>query len=363
VGDYFLRHALQEDWNRSAPALIRDIIFVRCDAGIFLTVNEGQGRGRLVLVTGATGFVGRHVCAYMHAAGFRVRAAVRVAASLPAEWEQVEVGAIGPDTVWDAALGGVHAVVHLASHSPRAGASPADTAESYQRVNVAGSEGLARAAAAAGVRRLVYLSTVKVNGEATPIDAPFTADMPPHPRDAYGECKWHAEQVLREISANSGMEVVILRSPLVYGPRVRANFLALLRLVERGLPVPLGSVRNRRSMMYVNNLADVIVRCIDAPAAGGQTYLVSDDMDVSTLELMERIAAQLGRKLHSWPVPVALLRGLGKLTGKSPVIERLTGSLVVDARKLREQLDWTPPFTLDDGLRETVRWYLAERNK
>lgn len=316
-----------------------------------------------MLVTGATGFVGRHVCGQLHAVGFRVRAAVRDATVLPAAWQQVAVGGIGAETVWDKALAGVDAVVHLASHAPRPGASAAQTAAAFHQVNVAGSECLARAAAAAGVRRLVYLSTIKVNGEATPIDVPFTADMAPHPEDVYGESKWQAEQILTDIAAHSALEVVILRAPLVYGPGVRANFLALLRLADRGVPVPLGRVRNRRSMLYVNNLSDAIIRCIDAPQACGQTYLVSDDMDVSTPELMARIAAQLGRRLRSWPVPVGLMRGVGGLLGKRAVIDRLTGSLAVDAGKLREQLGWRPPYTLDDGLRATVHWYLAERNR
>jgi len=326
-------------------------------------VNAGIGKGRAVLVTGASGFVGRHVCAQLNAAGFRVRAAVRSGGALPDFVEQAEVGAIDGETAWDTALQDVDAVVHMASHSPQVGASEVETAAAFRRVNVAGSERLARAASAAGVRRLVYLSTIKVNGEATPIDTPFTADTPPHPEDVYGESKWRAEQTLRVIGAAGDLEVVILRAPLVYGPGVRANFLALLRLVEHGLPVPLGRVHNRRSMLYVANLADAIMRCIDAPQARGQTYLVSDDMDVSTPELLERIASQLGRKLRSWPVPVALLRGVGRLVGKNAVINRLTGSLVVDVRKLREQLQWTPPFTLDEGLRDTVQWYLAERGK
>ena len=325
-------------------------------------MEGGASRGT-VLVTGATGFVGRHVCAYLHAAGYRVRAAVRAAAALPTDWEQAIVGEIGPDTVWDAALNGVDAVVHLASHSPMAGASAADTAAAYRRVNVAGSERLGRAALSAGVRRLVYLSTIKVNGEATPIDAPFTAETPAQPEDVYGESKWQAEQILRELGASSELEVVILRAPLVYGPGVRANFLALLRLVERSLPVPLGLVHNRRSMLYVNNLADAIRHCLTAPQARGQTYLVSDDMDVSTPELVARLAMQLGCKPRCWPVPVTLLRGVGKLLGKSAAIDRITGSLVVDSAKLREQLHWAPPFTLDEGLRETVQWYLAERRK
>ena len=373
-------------------------------------LKEHSARNYTVLVTGANGFVGRHVCAYLHTAGLRVRAAVRVAARLPETWQQAAVGDIGPDTSWDAALSGVEAVVHLASHSPVPGASAEVTAAAYRRVNVAGTECLARAAAAAGVRRLVYVSTIKVNGEATadasrlaedggnkksphPNPLPggegikkihlpevegikkgslrggegikqsisFKEDNEPHPQDVYGRSKWEAEQLLKTIAAQSGLEVVILRPPLVYGPKVKGNFLSLLRLVERGMPLPLGRVRNRRSMLYVGNLADAVLRCLDAPQARGQTYLLGDDIDISTPELLARIAFHLGRSARLWPVPVALLRGMGALLGQSAAVARLTGSLLVDSGKIRRELDWTPPFTLDDGLRETARWYLAER--
>ena len=326
-------------------------------------MNEGRGKKRIVLVTGATGFIGRNVCADLHAAGFHVRAAVRSSASLSDDWEQIEIGEIRADTAWDAALDNVHAIVYLASHSPQAGENPEDAKRAYKQVLVEGSERLARAALAAGVRRLLYISTIKVNGEATPINVPFTEDTPPRPEDVYGLSKWQAEQMLKEIGSNSPLEVVILRLPLVYGPGVRANFLSLLRLVERGFPIPLRSVHNRRSMLYVKNLADVIIRCIDAPQASGETFLVSDNMDVSTPELLEKLAAQLGRKLHSWPIPVALLHGAGKLLGKSAMVNRITGSLIVDTRKVRQQLEWAPPFTLDEGLRDTVQWYLTERRK
>lgn len=320
-----------------------------------------------VLVTGASGFVGRHVGAYLRAAGFEVRVAVRGPSTtlipLPAAGQQIAVGDIGPATSWDAALEGVEAVVHLASHSPVAGATPAETAAAYRRVNVSGTECLARAAAAAGVRRLVYVSTIKVNGEGTPLGELFSAASPPRPQDAYGQSKWQAEQILHEISSHTGLESVIVRLPLVYGPGVRANFLALLRLVERGLPVPLRRVRNRRSMLYVGNLADAIVRCLDAKEARGQTYLLSDGEDLSTPELIERIALHMERPARLWPVPVSVLRGLGHLIGKQAMIDRLTGSLLVDSRKIREQLEWTPPFTLDEGLRATIQWYLCKRGK
>ena len=345
-------------------------------------------RGYTVLVTGANGFVGRHVCAYLHAAGLRVRAAVRATAPLPESWQQAPIGDIGPETSWAVALDGVEAIVHLASHSPAPGAGTEDTAAAYRRVNVAGTERLARAAAAAGVRRMVYVSTVKVNGEATadagrvpedggskkaphPYPLPegagmnlsFTENDEPHPQDVYGRSKWEAEQLLKTIAAHGGLEVVILRPPLVYGPGVKGNFLSLLRLVVCGVPVPLRSVANRRSMLYVGNLADAVLRCLDAPQARGQTYLLSDGADISTPELLSRIASHLGCKARLWPLPVALLRGLGSLLGQGAAVARLTGSLLVDSGKMRRELGWTPPFTLDDGLRETARWYLAERKK
>ena len=320
-----------------------------------------------VLVTGASGFVGRHVCEYLHNLGFDLRIAVRSRsmndASLPSAWQRTEIGNIGPDTAWDAALSGVEAVIHLASHSPAPGDSDEETAAAYRRVNIQGTESLVRAAEQAGVRRLVYLSTIKVNGESTPLNKPFTETSPARPQDIYGESKWQAERILQEINESTGLKTVILRSPLVYGPKVRANFLALLRLVDKGVPIPLRNVGNRRSMLYVGNLADAIARCLDAPAAGGQTYLLSDGEDVSTPELIERIALHLGRSVRLWPMPVGLLRGMARLLGKGPMIERLTGSLVVDSQKIRRQLAWTPPFSLDEGLQATAQWYLAERSK
>ena len=326
-------------------------------------LKQGVTDKYTVLVTGATGFVGRHVCDYLQTAGFSIRAAVRKSTVLPEIFQQVEIGDIGPDTAWDAALAGVECVVHLASYSPPPGAAADEIAAKYRRVNVEGSERLARAAAAAGVRRLVYVSTIKVNGEITPSNEAFTSDSPPRPQDSYGQSKWLAEQMVREIGDGSALETVILRSPLVYGPGVRANFLALLRLVERGLPVPLRSVRNRRSMLYVKNLADAIRHCLDAPQAAGQTYLLSDGEDLSTPALIERIALHMQRKARLWPVPVGILRGVASLLSKRDLIDRLTGSLCVDAGEIREQTAWTPPFSLDEGLRATVQWYLAERGR
>jgi UDP-N-acetyl-alpha-D-quinovosamine dehydrogenase len=320
--------------------------------------NDGK---YTVLVTGATGFIGRHVCEYLHSAGFQVRVAVRTSRNLPEAWRHVEIGDIGPETSWDIALAGVECIVHLASYSPAPGANAAEVEAAYRRVNVEGSERLARAAAEAGIRRLIYVSTVKVNGEVTVAEEAFTAAMPPRPRDIYGKSKWRAEQIVREIGADSALETVTLRLPLVYGPQVRGNYLALLRLVERGLPVPLRCVRNRRSMLYVKNLAHAIGYCLDAPGARGQIYLLSDGEDLSTPDLIKRIGVCMGHPARLWPVPVVMLRGAGYLFGKRAMVERLTGSLRVDSNKIREQIAWTPPFSVDEGLRATVKWYLSAR--
>jgi nucleoside-diphosphate-sugar epimerase len=319
-----------------------------------------------VLVTGATGFVGRHICECLHAAGFQVNAAVRKRSDMsapPTIRELIEVGDIGPTTSWNSALRGIEAVVHLAAmaHLPLDGRPEA--LEACRRVNTLGTERLVRSVADADVRRFIYISSIKVNGDRTAVDAPFSEIDFPHPLDAYGQSKWEAEQIIQDVAGRSTLETVILRPPLMYGPGVRANFLALLRWIDRGMPLPFGLIKNRRSMLYVGNLADVIMRCLDAPAAKGQTYLLSDGEDISTPELIERIALLFGHPPRLWPVPVWLLRGLGRLSGRSAAIDRLSGSLVVDSGKIRKDLDWRPPVSCDEGLRATVQWYLAERGK
>jgi nucleoside-diphosphate-sugar epimerase len=279
---------------------------------------------------------------------------VRAEAMPPMEY--AEVGDIGPATRWDEALRGVDAVVHLAARvHVRVRSAPAAIA-AYRRVNTAGTERLALAAAAAGVRRFVFLSTLKVNGEATQA-RPFTESDPPAPQDAYARAKWEAEQALHRIGARTGMEVVILRPPLVYGPGVKANFLALLKAVARGLPLPLGAIDNRRSLVYVGNVADAIVKCLEHPAAAGQTFLVRDGEDVSTPELVRRLARALGVKPRLFPVPPSWLSFAGQLTGRRDAVDRLIGSLAIDDAKIREALGWVPPYTLDEGLEATARWF------
>ncbi len=309
-----------------------------------------------VLVTGASGFVGRHLCRSLLEDGHEVRAAVRDPASAPPGVAVVAVGEIGAGTDWAAAVDGVETVVHLAARVHVTSDAAADPLAEFRRVNVAGTEVLARAAAAAGVRRLVLLSSIKVNGEAT-TTTPFREDDPPAPQDPYGVSKLEAERRLRAVAGETGLEATIVRPPLVYGPGVKANFLRLLRLVDRGLPLPLAAIDNRRSLVGVRNLCDLIGRCAVDPRAAGEVFLAGDGADVSTPDLIRRIAAALGRPARLFAVPPALLVGLGRLTGRGAAVERLRGSLQVDIAKARRVLDWTPPVTLDDELAATAAAY------
>lgn len=228
--------------------------------------------------------------------------------------------------------------------------------DAYRTVNVAGTEKLARDAAAAGVRRLAFLSSIKVNGERT-TDGPFTEDDMPRPEDAYGISKWEAEQSLWKIAADTGLEVVVLRAPLVYGSGVKGNFLRLMNLIARGCPLPLASVHNKRSLVYLGNLVDVLIAAAQAPAAAGHTYLVSDGEDMSTPALIRGIAKALDVPPRLFPVPVPLLRAGGALLGRGGEAARLTGSLQIDSSKIRRELGWRSPFSVAQGLEETGRWY------
>jgi nucleoside-diphosphate-sugar epimerase len=308
-----------------------------------------------VLITGASGFVGKSLSNHLGAQGHVVKGAMRV----PTEqfpFPSIAVGNIGPETDWTAALAGCHAVVHLAAHVHVMRRQAGDLASDFHRVNVEGSENLARQSARAGVRRFVFLSSVKVNGEDSAQRA-FVESDPVMPLDAYGASKAEAEKRLRVISAETGMEVVIVRPPLVYGPGVKANFLSLLRAVDSGLPLPLSSISNLRSFVYVANLVDVLETCLVHPAAAGRIFFVSDDHDVSTPQLIREIATAMGKKSLLFPFPPALLRGAGLLTGHKEQVARLTGSLQVDISSIRTTLGWLPPFTLHQGLAQTASWY------
>lgn len=310
-----------------------------------------------ILVTGATGFVSQALCPLLESSGWTVRKAVRRALT-----GCIAVGDIGPDTDWRIALDGVTAVVHLAArvHVMRDAAS--DPLTEYRAVNCAGTANLARQAAKAGVKRLVYLSSIKVNGEFTGV-APFRAGDPPHPLDPYAISKWEAEQALLQIAGETGLEIVVLRPPLVYGPGVKANFLRLLSLIERGLPLPLGAVKNRRSLLYLGNLADAIRVSLTHPSAAGKTYLLSDGAALSTAELVRHLAAALGKTPKLIAVPPVLLKIAAHLTGKSAEAARLLDSLEIDGTAITRDLDWHPPYSTEQGLAVTASWYRAMKRK
>ena len=309
-----------------------------------------------VLVTGANGFIGRALCGVLAASGRRVRKAVRM--PVPGLPDAVVVGDIGPDTDWRTALEGVSGVVHLAARTHVLRETATDPLAAYRKINVSGTERLARSAAAGGIRRLVIVSSVKVSGERTE-ERPFTEDGAPRPEDAYGVSKWEAEQALSRIAAETGLEVVVLRPPLVYGPGVKGNFLRLMNLVARGVPLPLGAVDNRRSLIYTGNLAGAIVKALDAPQAAGRTYLVSDGEDVSTPDLVRGLARALGVKPRLLSFPLAALGLAATLAGKRAEFARVTGSLQVDSSRIQRELGWRPPFTLAQGLELTAKWYHA----
>jgi len=240
--------------------------------------------------------------------------------------------------------------------------SAADPLAEFRRVNVAGTLNLARQATAAGVRRFVFISSIKVNGGSTSLKS-YTPDDVPDPVDLYGISKLEAELRLHEIAADTGMEVVIIRPPLVYGPHVKGNFLRRLRWVERGIPMPFANVDNRRSLVNVRNLVDLIVRCVEHPAAAGETFLVSDGADLSTRDLVTHMAAAIGRKPRLFPVPLSLTHSMLKVTGREDLWQRLFGSLQVSCDKARQLLGWDPPVDVLDGLEEVGCWYVENKNR
>jgi UDP-glucose 4-epimerase len=312
-----------------------------------------------VLVTGASGFVGLRLCARLAAAGHRVKAAVRsensVLAALAPGVSVVRVGNIGADTDWREALDGVDIVVHLAARAHVMRDAASNPLAEYRRVNVAGSECLARAAATAGAHRLIYLSSIKVNGEAT-IEAPFRESDAPAPLDAYGRSKWEAEQVLSKIAAETGLGLTILRPPLIYGPGVKGNLARLLRWIDRGLPLPFASVVNRRSLIYVENLIDAVLAAMLHPAPG-RTYLVSDAYDLSTPQLIRALARGLDQPPRLLAVPPSLLRLAGACTGQRDAVGRLVGSLQIDASRIATELGWRPGHDPEQGLILTAKAY------
>lgn len=302
-----------------------------------------------VLVTGASGFVGRALCGRLAAAGHMVIPAVRCKAGLSNE---AVVGDIGSSTDWCMALSGCDAVVHLAARVHMMRDDALDSLALYREINTEATLNLARQAADVGVKRFVFLSSIKVNGEGG--DAAYRENDAPAPADVYAISKWEAEQGLRRIARETGLEVVILRPPLVYGPGVKANFLRLMQWAHKGWPLPLGAIRNRRSLMYLGNLVDAIRLCVEHPAAAGQTFLLDDGEAVSTPDLIRAVAHAMGRTARLLAVPVRVIEFAGILLGKRAAVARLTGSLWVDSSLIRSRLNWTPPYSMEAGLAATV---------
>ncbi len=308
-----------------------------------------------LLITGATGFVGRALSSETTSRGYSVLQAVR---KIPLEIGQIFIADINGGIDWTEALDKVDSVVHLAARVHVMSDKSADPSAEFRRVNVEGTVNLARQAAAAGVRRFVYLSSIKVNGEFTEVGLPFTADDDPAPEDPYGVSKQKAEQALRQIAAETGLEVVIIRPPLVYGPGVKANFASMMRWLASGTPLPLAGVTaNRRSLVALDNLVDLIVTCLHHPAAANQTFLVSDGEDLSTAELLKRMGAALGQPARLFSVPLTLLKLGTTVLNKPGIYQRLCSSLQLDISKTRQLLGWAPPISVDEGLRRAAEGF------
>jgi len=308
-----------------------------------------------ILITGANGFVGRTLCAELVRRGYSVRGALRRAEGRSAFVDGVDpavVGRINALTDWRAALEGCVAVVHLAARVHVMREDERDPQAEYRDVNTEGTLNLARQAAQAGAKRFVFVSTIKVNGEGR--DAAYRETDAPAPEDAYAISKWEAEQGLWRIAQETGLEVVILRPPLVYGPGMKANFLRLMHTVAHGWPLPLGAIRNRRSFLYLGNFVDAIRVCIEHPAAAGQTFLLDDGQAVSTPDLIRSVAHALGRPARLLPVPVKVLEFAAALSGKRAAVARLAGSLWIDSSLIRSLLGWTPPYSMEAGLAATA---------
>jgi nucleoside-diphosphate-sugar epimerase len=324
-----------------------------------------------VLVTGANGFIGRNLCVFLKKKGYFVRGTVRKSVyDISGVDEHIQVGDIDQKTDWQQALAGIDVAVHLAARVHIINEKAASSIEEFRKVNVVGTERLAQVAVKAGVKRFIFVSSVKVNGEgvasavgrvldssASPQNdrGVYREEDVPKPEDAYGISKLEAEQAVIRIADETGLEVVVLRLPLVYGPGVKANFINLVKIAGSGLPLPFKRINNKRSFLYIGNLMEAIAACIGHPRAAGQTFLLSDGQDLSTPDLIKMIAKAMGKRVMLFSLPLRFLRMMCRIMGKAKEFEKLTGSLRVDNSKIRNLLGWNPPFTMEEGIKETLK--------
>lgn len=316
-----------------------------------------------IFLTGATGFVGGAILKRLVAEKYTVVAALRNGPQLLEDnIKIVHVESFDDATSWKDSLDGVDVVIHAAARVHVMNDAEADPLGAFRRVNVEGTLNLARHAFKAGVRRFVFISSIKVNGEGTPAGVAYSPQDVPAPADPYGVSKMEAERGLRELAAESGMEVVIIRPVLVYGPGVKANFRSMMNWLDKGIPLPFGSIHNKRSLVALDNLVDLIITCISHPAAANQTFLVSDGDDLSTTQLLRKMASALDRPARLLPIPARALSGVAILLGKKSLSNRLCGSLQVDISKTRSLLGWSPIVSVDDALKATAQNF-QERKK
>ena len=318
-----------------------------------------------LMVTGASGFVGNAIVNRSIAnSSWHLRAAARGRlAEVPDGVELVRVGDLAGDTDWRSAVAGVDAVVHAAARVHVMRDSAANPETEFRKANVDGTINLARQAVKAGVKRFVFISSIKVNGEYTLPGRPYTADDIPAPADFYGISKKEAELGLTQLAHETGLEVVIIRPVLVYGPGVKANFRSMMHWLYRGIPLPLGALRNKRSFVSLDNLTDLVMACLSHPAAANQVFLASDGEDLSTPALLRRMAVALGRPVRLFPISPLILRGVARIARRADFAQRLCCSLQVDIAKNKRVLGWAPPASLDEGLKQTARRFLADLSR
>ena len=315
-----------------------------------------------ILVTGANGFIGTQLSENLAHSGHQVRNTARsLATNRSTTREMITCDLESADNL-DHLTTGCDAIVHLAGRAHVMSDNPATSESLYLSANVDVTRRLAQSAARTGVKRMILMSSIKVNGESTTIDSPFTSQDIPNPQDPYGRSKTQAEQVLWNVASTCELEGVVIRPPLVYGPGVRANFASLIGIVNRGIPLPLGSIHNKRSFVAIDNLIDCVATALQSSNAAGQTFLVSDGQDLSTPELIRAIASSLHKSPMLIPIPTALLKLAATTAGKRNAYDRLCGSLTVDIASTKQKLSWTPPFTVQESLQRTVDAFIQSRD-